>query len=57
MGGTLRVRLSVMDINVRKSSIRVSYTAFMIEIYHIFRKSEKKNLQKYRLLVYWEHGH
>lgn len=42
MGGTLSVRLSVMDINVRKSSIRASYTAFMIEIYHIFRKSEKK---------------
>jgi aspartyl/asparaginyl beta-hydroxylase (cupin superfamily) len=35
-----------MDINVRKSSIRASYTAFMIEIYHIFRKSEKKKLAK-----------
>ena len=41
-GGTLRVRLSEMDINIRKSSTRASYTACILEIYHIFRKSEKK---------------
>ena len=41
-GGTFNLLLSVIDINVRKNSTRISYTAFMPEIYHIFRKTEKK---------------
>ena len=41
-GGTFNLLLSVIDINVRKNSTRISYTAFIPEIYHIFRKTEKK---------------